>query len=177
MKLNIQLTFEDFLEYQLYSSSKSKNQNKNRLISRIIIPIIYLFISIFYFIDGGFKTGIIFLLIAAIWYFLYPFYSSWHYKRHFRKHIEENYKNRINKIVEITIGENSLFTKENISESKISSNDLKSLIELKNHFFVKLSTDVSLIIPKKYIENQSKFKEILIGYGTEYVDETNWNWN
>lgn len=176
MKLNIQLTLEDYLEYQLYSSSKSKNQNRNRFISRIIVPIVYLFFCVYYFVEQNNDTSLVFLLVAILWYLIYPLYSRWHYKRHFKKHIEENFKNRINKPVELIIDDSSIIITEQTSQSKTNNTDLKNLIELKNHFFIKLSTDVSLIIPKKFIEDQSNFKELLISNGAEYVNETNWSW-
>ena len=98
------------------------------------------------------------------------------YKNHFKKHVEENYKNRINKPVEININENSVNAKDFTSESKISGTELKELIETKNHFFIKLTTDLSLILPKHAIENKAEFKKHITELGAEYVDELNWEW-
>ncbi|MBL7560710.1 YcxB family protein [Olleya sp. YSTF-M6] len=103
-------------------------------------------------------------------------YSKWRYKRHFQKHVEENYKNRINKPVEIDFDENSVNAKDFTSESKINGTELKELIETKDHFFIKLTTDLSLIVPKHSIENQTEFKKRVTELGAEYVDELNWEW-
>ncbi|WP_282161830.1 YcxB family protein [Ulvibacterium marinum] len=78
--------------------------------------------------------------------------------------------------MEINFEENSLSTKDFTSESKINGAELKELIETKNHFFIKLTTDLSLIIPKEAVENKTEFKQRVIGLGAEYVNELNWEW-
>ena len=47
MKLEYALDYSDFLEHQLYISSKSELHKKNRNRSRIIVPIIYIGLSLF----------------------------------------------------------------------------------------------------------------------------------
>ncbi|MFD0860582.1 YcxB family protein [Sungkyunkwania multivorans] len=177
MTINYQLTDSDFLEYQLYTSSKSKLDKKRRFRSRIIIPIIYLVLGLFFANQSGkFGIGIAFLVFGIFWFVFYPLYSKWRYKNHFKKHVEENYKNRINKPVEIHFDENSVNAKDFTSESKINGTELKELIETKDHFFIKLTTDLSLIVPKHSIGNQLEFKKRVTELGAQYVDELNWKW-
>ena len=177
MTINYQLTNSDFLEYQLYISSKSELHKKRRFRSRIIIPILYLALGIFFANQSGkFGIGIAFAVFGILWFTFYPLYSKWRYKNHFKKHVEENYKNRINKPVEIDFDENSVNTKDFTSESRINGTELKELIETKDHFFLKLTTDLSLIVPKHSIENQTEFKKRVTELGAEYVDELNWKW-
>jgi len=177
MKVNYQLTNSDFLEYQLYTSSKSELHKKRRFRSRIIIPIIYLLFGL-YLANKNENSGIgiMFGGIGIGWFAFYPVYSKWRYKRHFKKHVEENYKNRINKPVEIDFDENSVNAKDFTSESKIKGTELKELIETKNHFFIKLRTDLSLIVPKHSIENELEFKKRITELGAEYINELNWEW-
>ena len=177
MNINYQLTNLDFLEYQLYTSSKSELHKKRRFRSRIIIPIIYIVIGIIFTNQNGkYGIGIAFVVFAILWLVFYPMYSKWRYKRHFQKHVEENYKNRINKPVEIDIDENSVNAKDFTSESKINGTELKELIETKDHFFIKLTTDLSLIVPKHSIDNITEFKKRVTELGAEYIDELNWEW-
>lgn len=177
MNLNYKLTNSDFLEYQLYASSKSESHKKKRRNNRIIGPILFLVYG-FYLInkDKNYIGIIVFGIAAILWFIFYPKYSQWRYKNHFKKHVEENYKNRINKPVEIDFNESSLNAKDFTSESKINGTELKELIETKNHFFIKLATDLSLIVPKHSIENQTEFKKRVTELGAEYVDELNWEW-
>ena len=177
MTINYQLTNSDFLEYQLYASSKSKLHKKRRFQSRVIIPIIYIIFGLYLANKNRDNIiGIVFVGVGLLWLVFYPMFSKWRYKRHFTKHVEENYKNRVNKPVEIDFDENSVNAKDFTSESKISGAELKELIETKNHFFIKLTTDLSLIIPKHAIENKEEFKNRVIKLGAEYIDELNWKW-
>jgi len=177
MTLNYKLTSSDFLEYQLYASSKSIIQKKRRRNSRIIAPILFLLYGFYLTKKDENYIGIsVFAVTATIWFICYPLYSKWRYKKHFEKHVKENYSNRINKPVEIIFNESSLNIKDFTSESKIHGTELKELIETKNHFFIKLTTDLSLIIPKRTVENQTEFKERLVRFGAAYVDEVNWQW-
>ncbi len=177
MNINYQLTNSDFLAYQLYTSSKSELHKKRRFRSRIIIPIIYILFGLYLANkneDNG--IGILFAGIGILWFAFYPMYAKWRYKRHFTKHVEENYKNRINKPVKIDFDENSVNAKDFTSESRINGTELKELIEIKDHFFIKLATDLSLIVPKHSILDQMEFKKRVIGLGAEYIDERNWEW-
>jgi len=47
MKLEYTLNFTDFLEYQLYVSSKSELHKKNRNKTRIVVPIIYIVFGLY----------------------------------------------------------------------------------------------------------------------------------
>ena len=178
MKLNYSLTNADFLEYQLYTSSKSRSQKRKRRNNRIVTPILFLLYGLFLSKkDDNYSALLIFGIIAALWLIFYPKYSQWRYKNHFKKHIEENYKNRIDKFVEICFDENSMNTKDLASESKINGSEIKELIETKNHFFIKLKSEISMIVPKHAITNQIEFKKLLTEMGAEYVDELNWQWS
>ena len=177
MTLNYKLTNADFLALQLYSSSQSALQNKKRFRSRIIVPILYIVLGLYAMLKNG-QTGfgMLFIGLAVAWYLLYPLYSKWKYKKHFEKHVEENYKNRVNQAVEIKIDDEALYGKDFMSETKIIGTEIKNIIETKVHFFLKLVTEVVLIIPKHTVENQDGFKKIIQDFGAEYVDELNWEW-
>lgn len=178
MKINYKLTNKDFLEYQLYTSSKSELLKKRRFRFQIVIPLIYVLFGLYFaFINGDNIIGIVFAGIGILWFALYPIYSKWRYKKYYQKHVEENYKNRINIPIEIDFDENSVIAKDFTTESKIKGTELKELIETKNHFFIKLATDLSLIIPKHSIEDLTEFKKRVTELGAEYVDERNWEWN
>lgn len=177
MKINYKLTYQDFLEYQLYSSSKSELHRKKRFRSRIIIPILYIILGIYFANkDEGYLIGILFTVLGILWYVFYPLYSKWTYRRYIKKFVEENYKNRINKEVELDFDVSSVSAKDYTSESKINENEIKELIETRDHFFIKLDTDVSLIIPKHAIENKEEFKKRILDFGAVYVDELKWEW-
>jgi hypothetical protein len=177
MKINYKLINSDFIAYQLYTSSKSESYQKRRRNNRFIGPIVMILYGLYTIKKDENYIGIIISgILAILWFLFYPLYSKSRYERHFKKHVEENYRNRINKTVEIDFEENFINTKDFTSESKINGTELKELIETQNHFFIKLTTDLSLIVPKHSIENKAEFKKCLTELGAEYVDELNWKW-
>ena len=177
MNLKYQLTPDDYLQYQLYNSSRSEIQNKRRFRSRVVFPILYSLLGlIFALVKANVSYFIPLLIIALIWYVVYPIYSKWKYRRHFQKHIKANYQNKVNQDLETKINNNSLFLIDHLSESRINRSQLKGLIETQYHFFVKLASDSAVIIPKRAIKNQPEFIKLLTKLGTEYVDEKAWEW-
>lgn len=177
MNINYTLTNHDFLEYYLYASSRSKSHKKRRFRSRIIIPIIYLLFGFYSAkVDNNIGIGIVFALVAIVWFIFYPMYSRWRYKKHYQKHVKENYRNRINKPIEIDFDGDEINTKDFSSESRINGTEIKELVETKNHFFIILNSDMSLVVPKHSIMNQSEFKTRILDFGAEYIDELDWKW-
>ncbi|GAA4303493.1 YcxB family protein [Aestuariibaculum suncheonense] len=177
MNLKYTLSKSDFLEYQLYASSKSKSQKGRRFRSRIIIPIIYVALGLYVgSIDENFAAGLVFAAVGVVWFILYPKYSKWRYKKHFQKHIEEHYASRIDKTVALTIQDNTLITKDFTAETKVNASELNELIELQHHFFIKLTTELALIVPKSAISDLEAFKKELLTLGADYVDDSSWQW-
>lgn len=177
MKLHYHLTDSDYLEFQLYTASLSEFYKKRRRNLRLIIPVFYILLALyFYFINWHVIVALIFLVIAAVWFFLYPLYSRWLYKNHFKKYVKKHYENRVGKPIEIEFSESSILAKDFTSVSTIDVTKLKELVETKGHFFIKLATDASLIIPKREVSNQSGFKDKITGYGIEYINELDWAW-
>lgn len=177
MNIEYTLTTDDFLTYQLYASSKSVSQKKKRRNNRVLYAIIYLLFGLYLsFRDNSYLGIIIFGVLALLWFILFPQYSRRKYEKHFQKHVEENYSNRTHKPITIVIENDCILTKDFVSESKISGSEVVSLIEISNHYFIKLATDSSLVVPKHAIENQAMFKDQITTLGATYVNELSWEW-
>lgn len=178
MTLEYELTKEDYLEYQLYISSKSTSHLKKRNRARFLFPIVYFILGIVTaFANKSVVSVFIWVLLAFLWIILYPFYSSWKYKNHFKNHINENYTNRINKLSKLEFTAKHLKTSDKSSKGKIKYSELKSLIELPNHYFIKLAIDMSIIVPKDSIKDNNEFRLKMDEIGIEYINETNWKWS
>ncbi|KLT71383.1 MULTISPECIES: YcxB family protein [unclassified Flavobacterium] len=177
MTLTYELNYSDLLVNQLYLASESKNIKRKRRNERIRIPILYLILALYFILHkGNFFAGILLILFGIIWFSFYPYYSKRRYKKHYVNHINEHYKNSVNRTSEITFTEDYIYGKDETSETKINSNEVEKLIELKDHFLIRLKTDLSIIIPRKAINHTEEFKTILIEYKAVYVDKVNWEW-
>mgnify|MGYP000477646293 CR=1 FL=1 len=175
IKLKYSLTNEDFLEHQLYIASKSKNIIKKRKRTRVIVPLVYLALALFFFFSKeNYISSIIFISIAVVWYLFYPIRSKKLHIKHYQNHITEHYKNRIGVESEIKITNDYIFGIDNSGESKTKIEEVESLIELKNRFFLKLKKGLSLVIPKTAIDDIMLFKNKISELNIEIIDELNW---
>jgi hypothetical protein len=179
MKIEYTLTEEDFLEYQLYTTSMSKSITKKRLIAHFAVPMMYILIGVsVYFYNNNSDVILICIFLAALWLLIYPFYSKWKYKKSYLKHIKKNYTDRLDHVDALKLGNNAYFyVKEQGKEGKIKTSDVEKLIELKNHFFLQVKKGGAIIIPKNYVLNTESFKKIITDLNIDYLNDTDWKWN
>lgn len=179
MQLQYSLNENDYLQYQLYAASKSKNIKAQRNRTFIILIVTFLILSymIFSTADMMFDPLIIFFALLLI---LYKVYEKKRYSNHYRKNIEENYKERFGLISKLTFAENQIIEESKLGESKINYESLSQINEIQDYYFLKLITGQSLIIPKKVIPNQSDFtlklEEIKNRFNLENNVELDWKW-
>jgi len=176
MKINYKLKLSDFLEYQLYASSKSKLHNKTIKRTQFFVPVVYIILGIYIFLTLNRVIGIISILLGLLWYIFYPKYAKRRNKKHFEKHIIENYSNRVDKLIELEFTPQFMFEKELTSESKIMVQEIDKLIELKDYFFVQLKSKLTFVIPKHAISDENIFKKKISEYDVDYVNELSWKW-
>lgn len=177
MEIGYTLDEDDFLQYQLYTSSKSKTIKRKRLFLWILIPLLYLGLAIFNYV---YKNELLFPLIlivfAILWFIIYPIYSKSRYKKHYKKHVKNNYKTRFFKPIELNINQNFIEAKDFTGESKINISEIEYLVELKNQFLIHVSSNASIIIPKRDLKEIDDFKNEFIKLSIPIKDELNWKW-
>jgi Ca2+/Na+ antiporter len=178
MKLEYSLDFSDFLEYQLYVSSKSELHRKNLRKARNFVPLLYIALGFILLFIQEAELAIVFFVIAVLWFLFYPLYARRKYKKHFEKHIKENYKNRIGKKVILNFDKDADFIEASDfgTQMRIQDSEFDKLIELKNHYFLRLKSELSIIVPKRAVAEQAAFKKLFSDINLEYVDELDWEW-
>ena len=179
MNLNYSLNEEDYLKYQLYTASKSKNIIKQKRRSFIIVLIAFIFFGVNIYNND--KSGLWFFIpICCIILILYPFLLKWRYKSHYKKFIKENYKERIGLISNYNFEAETLNIKNSLGESKINYESFEQINETNDYYYLKLKTEESFIIPKNQILSIEKFKKILDilkeKYGVKENIELGWKY-
>jgi len=179
MKINISLTEKDFLEYQLYGASKSKNIKSQRV--RTLIILIVTFCIMLFYAYNSIDSFPYFLLILYIFILvIYKIFESKRYINHYKKYINENYKERFGITFNLNFTENQIIEESNLGESKTNYTALTEINEIENYYFLKLITGQSLIIPKREINDINTFKiklsEIKNTFGLKENIELNWKW-
>lgn len=180
METKYAIEFDDFLQHQLYISSKSKNTQKTRRKSILLVLAIFLAFSIYSFFTDDQVLAYYFLVLIVATIIFYPRYQRNHYKKHYSKYINENYKNRFGEVSTLNFIENFIESDSVVGESKIKYTSIEEIIEIKSHIFLKLKTGGSLIIPKAKVGNLNQLKVELEGiskrFGIPSKLELDWKW-
>lgn len=177
MKIEYSLDKSDFLTYQLYAASKSKNIKKKRRNAKLIPPVFFILVGIYLsYRDNSPIEIVIFVVLSILWFIFYPKYQKYKYEKHYKKHIDENYSNRINISTSIKFNKKYITSGNKIGESKIKTSEIKKMIELKNHYLFELLDKQALIIPKRAIEDNEKFNTEMHSLNISSENKTNWKW-
>ncbi len=160
MKIKFVLTETDYLEFQIFAWSKSEVTKKKRKNSWVLLTIVPLLFAIYFQTKDNNVLSIYFITLALICALFYPKYFRWNYKRHFKNYINTNYSDRFGETTELEFSSDHIYSKENAGEGKILFSEIEQLCETATHLYVMITNGMSLIIPKKQIDNIDEIKEI-----------------
>lgn len=181
MIISYQLNANDFLQYQLYTASKSERIKKKRRRNKIIVPLIYIVFVAFYLYSKDIKGAVIFFTLGCLWFFLYSFWERRHYIKHYEGFIKENYNNRFYKDIIFEFGHDLISSKDiSGSEVKIATSEIDEINEISSSIFIKLNIGNSLILPKDKIQNIDDvipfLRELANSLNVKYNIENDWKW-
>lgn len=179
MKLEYSLNKEDFLQYQLFTASKSKNIIKQK--KRTFIWVIVFLIVSGFNIYNRFENWLIYFIPLCFIIFLLSYYSvQYQYKSHYSKFIKENYKEKIGLVSSLNFKNEELMITNSIAESKISYNSFLEIIEIQDYYYLKLKTEESFIIPKNIIIDKQEFEQVLLilkeKYNVKEIIDLKWKY-
>jgi len=179
MVIKIALFEDDYLTYQLYTASKNKRTKNKRTQSWLIITGAFSIFAVFFKQNNNLFLTYYFVILAVLSLCFYPFYQRYYYKRQYKKYVLDNNANSFGKEVIIDIDADYLQTKSIGSEGKISTSGIAQLNEIGSHYFIKLNSGSSLIIPKKMVDEQlflAELNEIAQKNNIPLNHELNWKW-
>lgn len=180
MTIEYKIDGNDFLIYQLYTASKSEQTKKRREKNKVIIPLMYLLLGLFFFWDESSFFGVIFVIFGILWFLMYPIWEKQRYIKYFKIFIKENYKERLGKIVTLELTDGYIFAKDNGSESKVLTTELEEICEIPTTIFIKLKGGQSFILPKNKISNIDSVTSRLMALADylkiKYEVNDKWEW-
>ena len=159
LQIDYQLEENDFLEFQLFVASQSQLIAKKKRRSWLLLSLASTALTVNFIIKQGDFLAVYFGVISAAIILFYPRYFNWRYKRLYIKHIRENYVNRFGTIEHLEFLDNHLFVKDEIGEATINVSEVECVDEIPNHFFLKVSTGMSIVIPKNGLNNLNEIRE------------------
>lgn len=180
MTIDYKIDETDFLTHQLFVASKSARIKKKRQKSKIIVPLIYVAFGLFFYFEERISLTIIFFIIAALWFFIYPLWERQHYIKHFKGFIKENYRDRFGRSATIEFSNDFIIARDNGGESKVLTTEIEEIIEISSTIFVRLKGGQSFILPKEKIANfdnlKARLKELATYLKIKYVIDERWEW-
>lgn len=177
MILEFKIKEQDFLDFQLFTASQSESVNKKKIRGWLLLTLGALVFALYFHLIENLAMTIYCGFVAIVSGLFYPKYFKWRYKKHYETYIKEHYSKRFNQAETIEINSEYIFTKDKIGEGKINLSEIEHIAETASHFFVKISTGHSLIIPKTELKNVNELREKFKAIGLTVKDETNWSWN
>ena len=179
MKLTYSLGADDFLAFQLHSAGESAHGRRRRMISRILMVVAIALVGLVQHESGRTGLAIAFFCAAAIIAVVYPSISKWIHRRHFRRHVAENYQKRIGSNAVLRLEDEGVVSAGEDGEGILKYTAIDQLAEIETLGLIKLKAGVTLLLPKDQIgeEKLREFMEELARRsGVEVVDKRGRRW-
>ncbi len=175
MEIEYKLSKEDYIEFQLFASTKSETIKRSKKRARNRVPIIYIILGTILLLFADVVIAIGFYLIGILWYLFYPNLTKRRYIKHYTKYVDENFKNRFETNIKVNFPDNYelIETIDIEGESNFKTSEIEKIFEIKRYIYVKMKSGSHLIIPKYKIESidslRIELKNIseLRGFGIE----------
>nr|WP_294789890.1 YcxB family protein [uncultured Mucilaginibacter sp.] len=180
MTLTYSLTEDDYLQSQLFISSKSERIKKQRNRRWIwVTATFFIFSAVFYKAFDHFLFYYFFVL-GFISAFFHPKYLAYVYKNHYKKYVRDIHRTSFNQTSNITFTDEAIETADRTGTSKINLTEIETISETGSYFYLKLNTGAHLIMPKAQLKNTDDVRSLLTTIskklGVNFVSELNWKW-
>lgn len=180
MTLEYKLEERDFLTYQLFIASQSERIKKRRRRSKTMFPLIYIAFAVIGLLQNKISMTLVFLVIAALWFFLYPIWERKYYIKHYLGFIRENYKDRFGKNASLQISDHFILTKDEGSESRINTSEIEKISEIPLAIYIRIKGGASFIIAKDKINDlqnlTSHLRDLANHLKINYELDEQWQW-
>jgi hypothetical protein len=176
MKIAYNLTAEDFLEFNLYTASKSEINIKKQRNGMIILLVMIAIMSVYLIVDKNYETLIYPALLAITVLFFYKKFFKWKLKSGYKKYVASVHADQLDKEESIEIKKKSIYIKNQSGEGSIENNDVVELIEISTLFMLLLKSGTSIVIPKRDLENEAELTASIKNSGINFRQELDWKW-
>lgn len=170
------LTEKDHIIFQLYEASTNPIKIKSRRKSFFtLLALSLLVICMGYFKHETFLMyyGLLCTLIVLCFGNLY---LKWRSKRHYIRHVKNYINGESQETVQVEIRNDQITVIDKVSESNIKISEIILVNEIKEYYFLKLSTGPNLIIPKMISSLNDEVNTMIKKHNIAHVIELDWKW-
>lgn len=161
MKFTYSVGEKDFLNFQLYQFSQSEAFTTKLRKQRMVVALINAGLALFFYAEKKYFLVVGFLIVGAIWYFMYPNRTKRIYKKKFEEEIKANLQSHFNVPAEFEITDSGVRTsdKRGISEKKYT--DIKEITHLADTTFITFNSNQAFILSKELTEKYDEMIRLL----------------
>lgn len=180
-ELRYLLSEEDYINCELYYTSKDNNFQKQRIKDKYRIIGLSLLCALILFFDGDYEIyAYYFLGSAVILFIIYPWWSKIFYKRMIKSRLTNKYKNSFPQNIGLTLYDKSIELRNSSYIQTFEIYTIKEIIEIQDYFFIQRSNVPPIIIPKKETPDIEPIRERLQQYKTDFniafINDEEYKW-
>ena len=164
MKIDYQLTKQDYIDYNIYHMSHSDTIRRSLFGQRYLISIIFLImpfmlikisdIHLWYWLST-------FIIVYILWIIFYPKYLRWYIIRRISRMLDEGKNVDMLGDHSFLLTEDGVIDITNFSESKNNWNVIENIVVTREHIFIYINAVMAYIIPIRAFININQKNEFI----------------
>lgn len=170
MKITYTPTLENYLQYQLYKYSLSR-QYKRQTGGLYLFLIAFLLLGIVLIRSHNYSWPVYIVLTIFCLVFC-PFYYRWNIKRQYRMYIKAALLAKTQETVVLEITKTFLIKNQ---ENRVQISSIRQATEIKACYFIELDAFSSFVLPKNQ-EIKSFIQELTEKHKVKFVQNLRWKW-
>lgn len=164
MKINYELTKDDYIQFNMNHISKSKTIKRTLFIERYIISIMFLIVP--FMLKGRSEATTIFyyapfILIFALWVIFFPKYFKYSVKRRLLKMLDSGKGSSMFGQQNLSITDYGIFEFDNMEKSKVTLKDVEKVEVTADHIYIYINSADAYIIPMRAFKTLSEKNELI----------------
>jgi len=173
---SLTLSETDHIIFQLYEASTNPAKRKSRKKSHLTLLALALLVVVL-----GYQKGDDFLMYYGIFCSILVIcfgnvYLRWRHKNHYTKHVKNKLKGLSEETVQIEIRDDQIKVIDRVSDTSLKIAEITLVDEIKSHYFLKLSTGSSIVIPKSNPALNKEVTTMIGNFNIQHNVVLDWRW-
>lgn len=164
MKVNYNLTEQDYINFNLYHLKNSKMGKKSLNMQRFLSPVIFMIVAYVFSTLGGMpllSTYIVFIITSILWVAFYPKYFYGLITRNVKKMIKEGKNDGLLGDHQLIITDEGIVDTSSNKETKVDWPGIESFKEDNDNFYLYNSSVSAFILPKRELDHVDELRDII----------------
>ena len=165
MKLHYIVTEGAYLDFNVYHFERSESVRKLIWRYRILIPAVWSLLAVGFSVARYYVSGRVlitypafFIALAALWYFLYPFFYWRSFKKRLKALVTEGFGSEAIGDVTLELLGDHLRGERGGMVSEIAYSNIEKLVEHNEHLYIYISSSGAFIVPLIAFDDKTPYR-------------------